>query len=482
MGAARARPRRVVRRRRDRLRARHRPPDPPVAGGARRASSRARRQGPAHAGAGPIAGDDRLVRHDERPPRCGAGAAADEAQALPSEGVVPSLNGAVQWPNFAARRGGPARQGGPDRLLDLFLHQRAAGHPYVRGLGQEVQGPGPRRPRRARAGVRLRAGTSPMSRRRSGISASTTPSRSTTTMRSGARSTTKYWPAHYFIDAKGRIRHHHFGEGEYDGSGKVIQALLAEAGHAPAAASLVTVDARGVHAAADMANVQSPETYIGYERAENFASPGGADARQGRVLVQRSAVPGSQPVEPRRRLDDRRRGRDPQCGGRDALTYRFHARDLHLVLGPGSDEGKPVRFACPGRRQAAADGPWHRHGCRRQRHDRGPAPLSARPPGWSAVVDRTFEIEFLDPGAHGLRLHLRIGLPESLPHHRFAQRPQRTGPLGIERIGPDAAAHGRVRDDLRDVAIFAIAAADLVGRRDESRPASVVAAPCGTLL
>src|SRR6202008_2362718 len=85
-----------------------------------------------------------------------------------------------------------------------------------------------------------------------------------------------FWPAHSFIDAQGRIRHHHFGEGDYAESERVIQELLAEAGNSGAAAGLVAVNASGAEAAGDMGNVLSPETYIGYERAENFVSPGGA--------------------------------------------------------------------------------------------------------------------------------------------------------------------------------------------------------------
>ena len=85
-----------------------------------------------------------------------------------------------------------------------------------------------------------------------------------------------YWPALYFADAQGRIRHHHFGEGEYAQSEMVIQQLLAEAGFSDVPHGLVSVDARGVEAAADWAALKSPENYTGYERTENFASPGGA--------------------------------------------------------------------------------------------------------------------------------------------------------------------------------------------------------------
>src|ERR1700761_2274275 len=85
-----------------------------------------------------------------------------------------------------------------------------------------------------------------------------------------------YWPALYFADAAGRIRHHHFGEGEYRQSEMIIQQLLADAGSAGAGTDLVSVDARGVEAPADWDSLRSPENYTGFERTENFASPGGA--------------------------------------------------------------------------------------------------------------------------------------------------------------------------------------------------------------
>src|SRR5690349_17913317 len=89
-----------------------------------------------------------------------------------------------------------------------------------------------------------------------------------------------YWPALYFVDAEGRIRHHHFGEGDYETSEMIIQQLLAEAGKSGIGGERVTVDAGGVEAAADWASLKSPESYLGYERAENFVSPGGAVSDQ----------------------------------------------------------------------------------------------------------------------------------------------------------------------------------------------------------
>ena len=86
----------------------------------------------------------------------------------------------------------------------------------------------------------------------------------------------QYWPALYFVDAQGRIRHHQFGEGEYEKAEMVIQQLLAEAGARGVARDLVTVEARGLEVAADWSSLKSPENYVGYDRTENFASPGGA--------------------------------------------------------------------------------------------------------------------------------------------------------------------------------------------------------------
>jgi cytochrome c biogenesis protein CcdA/thiol-disulfide isomerase/thioredoxin len=203
----------------------------------------------------------------------------------------------------------------------------------------------------------------------------------------------EYWPAHYFIDAQGRIRHHHFGEGDYDGSERVIQQLLAEAGRSASAADLIKVDASGAEAAADMKDVQSPETYIGYNRAENFASPGGAtpDTRHGYAAptprLNEWGLAGDWTVGPERASLDEKDG---------AIVYRFHARDLHLVLGPDKD-GKPVRFrvtidgAPPGDSHGAdvgADGEGVVNGERLYQLIRQNGP----------VTDHTFEIQFLDLG------------------------------------------------------------------------------------
>jgi len=203
----------------------------------------------------------------------------------------------------------------------------------------------------------------------------------------------EYWPAHYFIDAQGRIRHHHFGEGDYDGSERVIQQLLAEAGKTGVSSSIVAVNASGAEAAPDTQDAQSPETYVGYMRAENFASPGGAvpDARHSYDLqalrLNEWGVAGAWTVGGESAvLDDK--------GG--SVAYRFHARDLHLVMGPGPN-GSPVRF------RVTIDGtaPGASHGADTDAEGAGVVERQRlyqliRQNG--VVADHTFMIEFLDPG------------------------------------------------------------------------------------
>lgn len=204
----------------------------------------------------------------------------------------------------------------------------------------------------------------------------------------------QFWPAHYFIDAEGRIRHHHFGEGNYAESEKVIQELLAEAGRTGVAGTIVKVSADGAEAAADMADVQSPETYIGYDRAENFASSEDAVhdtphvyALAPQLALNQWGLTGNWTIGGERAALDTADG---------AITYRFHARDLHLVLGPGAD-GKPVRF------RVLVDGhtPGADHGADVDTAGNGVVTEQrlyqlVRQSG--QVADRTFEIQFLDPG------------------------------------------------------------------------------------
>ncbi len=204
----------------------------------------------------------------------------------------------------------------------------------------------------------------------------------------------EYWPALYFVDAHGRIRHHQFGEGEYAESERVIQQLLAEAGRSRLGPAVVSVDPRGAEAGADWDNLRSPENYLGYERTENFASPGGAVkgkrhtyAIPTRMKLNQWALSGDWTVTTSATALDAADGR---------ITTRFHARDLHMVLGPAA-RGASLRF------RVRIDGqpPGAAHGV--DVDDQGNGTVSEqrlyqliRQP--QPIADRQFEIEFLDPG------------------------------------------------------------------------------------
>ncbi|NWD64394.1 cytochrome c biogenesis protein DipZ [Pseudomonas sp. IPO3774] len=203
----------------------------------------------------------------------------------------------------------------------------------------------------------------------------------------------QYWPAHYFADAKGQIRYHHFGEGDYAESERVIQQLLREAGATKVAGGLIEADAKGIQAAPDMNEVQSPETYLGFQRAENFVTTGtlGTDKvvnypAAGNLALNNWTLEGPWNVGGQQATLAAANGK---------IVYRFHARDLHLVLGPGAD-GKPVRFKVSIDGQAPGDA----HGTDVAPDGSGTVTEQrlyqlVRQPG--AVKDRTFTIEFLDP-------------------------------------------------------------------------------------
>ncbi|KAB7629924.1 cytochrome c biogenesis protein DipZ [Stenotrophomonas rhizophila] len=207
----------------------------------------------------------------------------------------------------------------------------------------------------------------------------------------------KYWPAHYFIDAQGRIRAHHFGEGNYAQSEQIIRQLLREAGNIlPGDDAPVAMTLDGVARQADMSNLKSPETYLGHARAENFASPGGQRQDQPADYTVPATLQHNQWALAGRWTVGNEDARLETRGGR--IAFRFHARDLHLVLAPGED-GKPVRFRvridgqAPG---AAAGGDISADGDGRVDENR----LYQLIRQSGAVQERTFEIEFLDPGVH----------------------------------------------------------------------------------
>jgi methionine-S-sulfoxide reductase len=204
----------------------------------------------------------------------------------------------------------------------------------------------------------------------------------------------KFWPAHYFVDAKGQIRGHHFGEGKYARSEREIRRLLTEAGAKNLPDPLDEAAGVGVAAPADTASVASPETYVGYARAENFVSPG-AFARDAKktyaipktLMLNQWALSGPWQVA----QEHARLGAAP---GR--IAFRFKARDLHLVLGPAA-AGKPVRFrvtlgGVPPKTDAGMDVDADGNGVVREHRlyqlirEKGP------------VSEQEFVIEFLDPG------------------------------------------------------------------------------------
>lgn len=203
-----------------------------------------------------------------------------------------------------------------------------------------------------------------------------------------------YWPALYFIDTQGRIRHHRFGEGEYEQSEKVIQQLLSESGTGRVGQEMVEVDARGFEAAADWNSLKSPENYLGYERTENFASPSAAVINKphlytvpAQLKLNQWALSGDWTIRRQAIVLNK-------SGGR--IAYRFHARDLHLVMGP-AERGTSVRFRVlvDGQPVVAVrgldvDGQGEGTATEQRLYQliRQPQPIS----------DRQFEIEFLDSG------------------------------------------------------------------------------------
>jgi cytochrome c biogenesis protein CcdA/thiol-disulfide isomerase/thioredoxin len=203
----------------------------------------------------------------------------------------------------------------------------------------------------------------------------------------------EFWPAEYFVDTQGRIRHHKFGEGDYDESERVIQQLLADAGQTSVPGGLARVNAAGVEAASDEDDVGSPETYIGFAQAQHFISTGGFvrsvehTYSSATPRLNEWALSGDWTVSPD--------SATLNAAGGD-IVYRFHARDLHLVLGPATGSG-PVRF------RVSLDGapPGENHGV-----DVGADGIGTvtdqrlyqlvRETG--TVADHLFRIEFMGPG------------------------------------------------------------------------------------
>lgn len=203
----------------------------------------------------------------------------------------------------------------------------------------------------------------------------------------------RYWPALYFVDARGRLRQHHFGEGEYTQSEMSIQRLLEEAGTS-SVGGLVSVTGSGVEAAADWGNLKSPEIYLGHDRTANFSSPGRIAPGRARVY----AAPARLGLNQWALAGEWTMANEPavlnKAPGR--IVCRFHARDVHLVMGLLRQD-KPLRF------RVSLDGqpPMSAHGL--DVDDSGSGAVAdqrlyqlIRQPG--PIIDRTLEIEFLDAG------------------------------------------------------------------------------------
>ncbi|WP_028601011.1 cytochrome c biogenesis protein DipZ [Ottowia thiooxydans] len=319
---------------------------------------------------------------------------AGGTSALPDEGIAPSLDGATQWLNSPPLSSQDLR--GKVVLIDFWTYScinclRTL--PYVKAWAEKYRDQG-----LVVIGVHAPEfaferdiGNVTKAIKDLGISYPVAVDNKYAIWRAYKN---QYWPAHYFIDATGRIRYHHFGEGKYAESERVIQQLLKEAGASQMAMGLTEVEAKGVQLAANMDEVRSHETYLGYERAENFGSTPKA--------VHDKAATYTGPARPGlnawglagRWVIGPESATLSEASGR--IVYRFQARDLHLVLSPGAD-GKPVRF------KVSIDGkpPGDAHGMDVAPDGSGTVTAQrlyqlVRQPG--DVTQRTFTIEFLDPG------------------------------------------------------------------------------------
>ncbi|QDX22891.1 cytochrome c biogenesis protein DipZ [Pandoraea pnomenusa] len=319
---------------------------------------------------------------------------AAEPVTLPVEGTLPSLDGAVQWLNSAPLSAQALR--GKVVLIDFWTYScinclRTL--PYVKAWAEKYRDQG-------LVVIGVHAPEFAFERDIGNVKKAvkdlgvTYPVAIDNNYAIWRGFNNQYWPAHYFIDAQGRVRYHHFGEGNYAESERVIQQLLREAGAKQVADGVADVNAGGVQQAADMRDVRSPETYVGYARAENFASPGGAVRDQASAYrapampqLNRWGLAGDWRVGPEQATAT-------QAGAR--IVYRFHARDLHLVLGPDAQD-KPVRF----RVTVDGEAPGDAHGTDVAADGTGVVTSQrlyqlVRQSG--DVRDRTFSIEFLDPG------------------------------------------------------------------------------------
>jgi cytochrome c biogenesis protein CcdA/thiol-disulfide isomerase/thioredoxin len=320
--------------------------------------------------------------------------AAEAGSALADEGPMPEMNGAVAWLNSGALSRDSLR--GKVVLIDFWTYScinclRAL--PYVEGWAAKYKDSG-------LVVIGVHTPEFAFEKERANVEKAvrdlkiTYPVAIDSEYKIWRAFNNEYWPAHYFIDGKGRIRYHHFGEGKYDESERVIQQLLKENGATSLSGETINVSAAGAQAAPDNKDIRSPETYIGYGRAEHFASaePLAQDSRKvytprPRLSLNQWALSGTWRVGAENAVLQTAPGK---------IAFRFHARDLHLVLGP-TKAGKPVRFTI----KLDGTSPGEDHGSDSDASGAGTVQSHRlyqliRQKG--AVEDRTFEIEFLDPG------------------------------------------------------------------------------------
>jgi cytochrome c biogenesis protein CcdA/thiol-disulfide isomerase/thioredoxin len=319
---------------------------------------------------------------------------ADIQPVLADEGAMPDLSGAVSWLNSPPLSNKALK--GNVVLVDFWTYScinclRAL--PYVKGWAEKYKDAG-------LVVIGIHTPEFAFEKERANVEKAvrdlkiTYPVAIDSDYRIWRAFNNDYWPAHYFIDGKGRIRYHHFGEGEYDKSEEVIRELLKQNGAHLTASKAISASGAGVEAAPDAADRGSPETYVGYHRTEHFAST-------------EAIAPGSKRVytpQPRLSLNQWALGGGWKVGEESAvlqtapgkIVFRFHARDLHLVLGTTKD-GRPVRFTV----KLDGTAPGTDHGADVDNNGSGTVQdhrlyQLIRQKG--TVEDRTFEIEFLDPG------------------------------------------------------------------------------------
>ena len=339
-------------------------------------------------GSGPTKLEQQLVERF-RPP------AQARSVALGNEGVMPPLDGAVQWLNTPPLTKDGLR--GKVVMVDFWTYSCInclRSIPYVQAWSEKYKSAG-------LVVIGVHTPEFAFERDKANVAKAVTDLKLTYPIAVDSNRSiwnafrNSYWPAHFFIDGQGRIRHHHFGEGDYQESEQVIQQLLAENNpNAAPAAGFVQVTAAGAQAAPNLGAVASPETYVGYQRQEHYASPEEIKRNEeerysapGRMRVNQWGLAGWWNVGEEQAVSSLKNSK---------IIFRFHARDLHLVLGPGKGN-KPVRF------KVTIDGaaPLDDAGVDVDKQGMGSVTTYrlyqlVRQKG--VIEDRTFQIEFLDQG------------------------------------------------------------------------------------